>query len=50
MRLMKLPDSGRSRIGLAVIDARRYLSGVCRRWYPVFMELHRYFIVFSCGG
>ena len=28
-------DFGRRRVGNAVIDARRDLSGVCGRWYPV---------------
>ena len=28
----------------AVIDARRNLSGVCGRWYPVVLDLHRFFI------
>ena len=28
------------------IDARRNLSGVCRRWYPVVMELHRFSLIF----
>ena len=27
-------DFGRRRVGPAVIDARRNLSGVCSRWYP----------------
>ena len=30
-----------------VIDARRNLSGVCRRWYPVVLVLHRFFIAIS---
>ena len=28
-------DFGRRRVGNAVIDARRNLSGVCGRWYSV---------------
>ena len=28
-------DFGRRRVGNLVIDARRNLSGVCNRWYPV---------------
>ena len=44
-------DFGRRRIGNAVIDARRNLSGVCCRWYPVILDLHRFFIAnFSCCG
>ena len=34
-------DFGRRRVGNAVIDARRNLSGVCSRWYPVLLDLHR---------
>ena len=26
---------------------RRNLSGVCGRWYPVFLDLHRFFIAIS---
>ena len=37
-------SSGRRRVGPAVIDARRNLSGVCGRWYPVLLDLHRFFI------
>ena len=40
-------DSGRRRVGNAVIDARRDLSGVCGRWYPVVLDLHRFFIAIS---
>ena len=41
-------DFGRGRVGNAVIDARRNLSGVCGCWYPVFFDLHRFFIaIFS---
>ena len=36
-------DFGRRRVCPAVIDARRNLSGVCGRWYPVVLA----FIVFS---
>ena len=37
-------DFGRRRVGSSVIDARRNLSGVCGRWYPVVLDLHRFFI------
>ena len=38
-------DFGRRRVvGNAVIDARRNLSGVCSRWFPVILDLHRFFI------
>ena len=40
-------DFGRRRFGNAVIDARRNLSGVCGRWYPVVLSLHRFFIAIS---
>ena len=40
-------DFGRRRVGPAVIDARRNLSGVCSRWYPVILDLHRFFIAIS---
>ena len=40
-------DCGRGRIGNAVIDARRNLSGVFCRWYPVVLDLHRFFIAIS---
>ena len=40
-------DFGRRRVGPAVIDARRNLSGVCSRWYPVVRDLHRFFIALS---
>ena len=40
-------DFGRRRVGPAVIDARRNLSGFCGRWYPVILDLHRFFIAIS---
>ena len=40
-------DFGRRRVGNAVIDARRNFSGVCGRWYPVILDLHRFFIAIS---
>ena len=40
-------DFGRRRVSPAVIDARRNLSGVCGRWYPVILDLHRFFIAIS---
>ena len=36
-------DFGRRRVGHLVIDARRNLSGVCGRWYPVVLDLHRFY-------
>ena len=44
-------DFGRRMVGPVVIDARRNLSGVCGRWYPVILDLHRFFHChFSCCG
>ena len=40
-------DIGRGRVGNAVIDVRRSLSGVCGRWYPVILDFHRFFISIS---
>ena len=40
-------DFGRRRVGNADIDARRNLSGVCNRWYPVLLDLYRFFIAVS---
>ena len=40
-------DFGRGRVSNLVIDARRNLSGVCGRWYPVLLDLHRFFIAIS---
>ena len=40
-------DFGRRRVWLDVADARRNLSGVCRRWYLVVLILHRFFIAVS---
>ena len=40
-------DFGRRRVGNAVIDARRNPSGVCNRWYPVLLDLRRFFIAIS---
>ena len=40
-------DFGRRRVDHAVSDARRNLSGVCGRWYPVILDLHRFFIAIS---
>ena len=40
-------DFGRRRVSPAVIDARRNLSGVCSRWYPVILDLHRFYIAIA---
>ena len=39
-------DFGRRRVGNAVIDARRNLSGVCGRWYPVFLTFIGFSLLF----
>ena len=38
-------DFGRRRVGNLVIDARRNLSGVCGRWYPVILDLHSFYFI-----
>ena len=40
-------DFGRRRVGNAVIDARRNLSGFCGHIYLVILDLHRFFIAIS---
>ena len=40
-------DFGRRRVGNAIIDARRNLSGGCGRWYLVILDFHRFFIAIS---
>ena len=40
-------DFGRRRVGHAVIDTRRNLSGVCGRWFLVILDFHRFFIAIS---
>ena len=40
-------DFGRRRVSPVVIDARRNFSWVCGRWYPVILDLHRFFIAIS---
>ena len=45
--LMRLLIFGRRRVSPAVIDARRNLSGVYGRWYPIVLDLHRFFIAVS---
>ena len=40
-------DFGRRRVWPEVTGARRNVSGVCRRWYPVVQVLHRFFIAIS---
>ena len=40
-------DLGYWRVGFAVIDARRNLSGVSGGWYPVTVLLHRFFVAIT---
>ena len=40
-------DFGRRRVPWWVIDARRNFSGVCSRWRPIVLSLHRFFIAIS---
>ena len=40
-------DFGRRRVPWWVIDARRNFSGVCSRWRPTVISLHRFFIAIS---
>ena len=40
-------DFGRRRVPWWVIDAGRNLSGVCSRWRPLVLVLHRFFIAIS---
>ena len=35
-------DFGRRRVDPPVIDARRNFAGVCGRWYPGILTLHRF--------
>ena len=40
-------DFGRRRVPWWIIDARRDYSGVCARWRPVVLGLHRFFIAIA---
>ena len=40
-------DFGRRRVPWWVMDARRIFSGVCSRWRPFALSLHRFFIAIS---
>ena len=40
-------DFGRKRVPWWVIDARLNFSGVCSRWRPIVLALHRFFIAIS---
>ena len=40
-------EFGRRRVPWWIIDARRNLSGICSRWRPLVLVLHRFFIAIS---
>ena len=40
-------DLGRRRVGAALVDDRRGISDACKRWYPIILDLHRFFIAIS---
>ena len=46
-RADKAAHFGRGRVDPSVIDARRDVSGVRRLWYPIMLEVHRFFSAFS---
>ena len=46
MRRLTLVD-GELVVDFPVIDAGRNFGGVCGRWYPVVLELHRLFVAIS---
>ena len=46
-RVDEAADIRRKRVDPVVIDARRNLSGVCRLWELVALELHRFYIAIS---
>ena len=46
-RADEVADFGRRRVWPDIIDARRNLSGVCGRWYPIVKDLHRLFVAIS---
>ena len=41
----EVADFGRRRVDFPVIDARRDFDGVCGRWYPLILDLHRFFVL-----
>ena len=45
LQFMAMPAA--RRLDPAVLDARCYLSGVCRRWYRAILDLLRFFIAIS---
>ena len=45
--LMRLPTLVGGGLALLLLMCGRNLSGVCGRWYPVILDLHRFFIAIS---
>ena len=40
-------DLGRRRVGAALVNDRKGFSDACKRWYPIILDLHRFFIAIS---
>ena len=40
-------DLGRRRVGAALENDRKGYSDACRNWYPIMLDLHRFFIAIS---
>ena len=40
-------DLGRRRVGVALLDGRTGFSDACNHWYPIILDLHRFFIAIS---
>ena len=40
-------DLGRRRVGATLVNDRKGLSDACRRWYPIILDLHRFFMAIS---
>ena len=47
MERMRLLIFGRRRVPWWIIDARRNFSGVCARWRPLVLGLHRFFLAIA---
>ena len=40
-------DLGRRRVGAVLVNDRKGFSDACKRWYPIILDLHRFFIAIS---
>ena len=40
-------DFGRQRVGAALANDRKGFSDACKRWYPITLDLHQFFIAIS---